>query len=582
MPILALLILSFFVAMFEGLLIALITPLFSPGQSQGYFDITTYIPYLQFNAKAPVEFVRNVAIAIVIVSMLKGLTNILYAIVISRVQIDLIKTLRLKCMDQLLQLSLGYLHSTNPSNVLTLSTVYTKAVGSLVSQIGMAIPKVFSTLVLFLMLLSLSVKLTVVSLSLVLTCWLIFRFAGKLSGKTGELYVHEYHKLSQVLNSTIAGMLTVRSFGREDKMRKDFGQFVDSHGSAALKNSIVISSTQPLFETTMLICLSLILYFATLLLPLENGQWMNVLLAFVVILFRLIQPFSYFQQVVVAAASLMPQVKEVFQFIATADKTYIIDGSNKVESFNQTIAFDNVSFSYRNSNRSALRNVSMTIRQGERIALVGPSGSGKSTIVSLLLRFFDPDSGTIQIDGKDLTSLVISNWRKLVGVVSQENFLFNCSILDNIAFADPTISREQVIAACQLVGASEFIENLPAGYDSNVGERGVLLSGGQKQRLAIARAIVKNPSILIFDEATSALDSESERVVQEAFDKVASGRTIIIVAHRLSTVVDANRILVLDHGQIVESGTHNELLRQRGLYHRMVELQSLEISAENS
>lgn len=260
------------------------------------------------------------------------------------------------------------------------------------------------------------------------------------------------------------------------------------------------------------------------------------------------------------------RVQEIFD-----DKPTIVSGKKKFDQFEKNVVFDSVSFKYLDD--AVLQTVSFEIKKGEMVALVGPSGAGKTTITDLLLRFYDPEEGAILLDGTDIREVDLSQFRSLYGAVAQESFLFNATVAENIAYARPDITREEIIAASKVANAHEFINQMPDGYDTFVGDRGVLLSGGQRQRIAIARAVVRDPQILILDEATSSLDSVSERLVQEAIDRVIQNSTAIVIAHRLSTVRNADKIVVMEAGAIVDVGKHDELYKRCALYKELSDLQ---------
>ncbi len=246
-------------------------------------------------------------------------------------------------------------------------------------------------------------------------------------------------------------------------------------------------------------------------------------------------------------------------------------GTAIVENFSHSLHFKDVTFAYKEKN--ALENATLTIPKSKKIALVGSSGSGKSTLADLAIRFYDPQGGTIELDGRDIKDYSLDSYRSLFGVVSQESILFNDTIANNIRLASPDAPMSEVIRVSKIAHAHDFISALPDGYDTYVGDRGMLLSGGQKQRIAIARALLHRPEIVIFDEATSALDSVSELAVQEAINDILSHQTAIIIAHRLSTIVDCDCIYVFEHGRIVESGKHIELLEKKGTYKRLYDIQ---------
>jgi subfamily B ATP-binding cassette protein MsbA len=300
------------------------------------------------------------------------------------------------------------------------------------------------------------------------------------------------------------------------------------------------------------------------------------LITFMIMVMRLLPPLKQLSQAPTTAQQSFASAERLFEVLdlpteAQLDepsKAFPKRGSRTVETMRDSLVFDRVSFAY--DTEPVLHDVSFTARRGEVVALVGASGAGKSTLVDLIPRFYEPTSGAIRLDGVDTREIALSSLRGLTGIVSQDTVLFNDTVRNNVAYgASGRFTDAQVEAAARAANAHEFITQLPDGYDTILGERGTRLSGGQRQRLAIARALLTDPPILILDEATSALDTESERLVQQAIDRLLAGRTVFVIAHRLSTVTHADQILVLDRGEIVERGTHDELLRLRGIYHRL-------------
>lgn len=296
------------------------------------------------------------------------------------------------------------------------------------------------------------------------------------------------------------------------------------------------------------------------------------LLAFLTLVLRLLQPLKQLSQMRTTAQSSLASAERLFEILDSPAEFQRDRGTRDTARFERELKFEDVTFSYGDA--PVLSGVDLTARKGEVIALVGPSGAGKSTLVDLIPRFYEPTSGRIVIDGVDTREIKLPALRSLTGIVSQETVLFHDSVRNNIAYGAPgKYTQAQIEAAARAANAHEFIVELPRGYDTLLGERGTRLSGGQRQRLAIARALLSDPPILILDEATSALDTESERLVQEAVDRLLQGRTVFVIAHRLSTITHADQILVLERGEIVERGTHAELVARRGAYYRLYSLQ---------
>ncbi len=295
---------------------------------------------------------------------------------------------------------------------------------------------------------------------------------------------------------------------------------------------------------------------------------------FLLIVFRLLGPATALNTSLAQLANLFPSFVPVHNFLDRADKPYTRSGSIKCKNLKNGIQFDNVSFRYDEQGDPALCNLSFEIPYGKKTAIVGASGSGKSTIINLLARLYDPDEGVILADSIDLRELETNSWRQGIAVVSQENLLFHSSVLENLKYSRPSATDEEAFAAAKLAQIDGFVQQLPNGYDTIIGDQGILISGGQRQRLAIARALIADPKFLIMDEATSALDSETERLIQEAVELYTKGRTALISAHRLSTVRDADNIIVLSNGSIVEQGTHIELMAYESHYKQLVQAQN--------
>jgi subfamily B ATP-binding cassette protein MsbA len=296
------------------------------------------------------------------------------------------------------------------------------------------------------------------------------------------------------------------------------------------------------------------------------------LLAFLTLVLRLLQPLKQLSQMRTTAQASLASAERLFEILDSPAEFQLDRGTRDTAEFEGDLRFEGVSFSYGDA--PVLKDIDLTARKGEVVALVGPSGSGKSTLVDLIPRFYEPAQGRIVLDGVDTREIKLPALRALTGIVSQETVLFHDTVRNNIAYGAPgQYSQQQIEAAANAANAHSFIIELPQGYDTLLGERGTRLSGGQRQRLAIARALLTDPPILILDEATSALDTESERLVQEAIDRLLRGRTVFVIAHRLSTIARADQILVLDRGKIVEQGSHAELLARRGAYYRLYSLQ---------
>jgi subfamily B ATP-binding cassette protein MsbA len=383
---------------------------------------------------------------------------------------------------------------------------------------------------------------------------------------------NQFGDMTAVVQEAVSGIRLVKSFGGEEYEYGRFREASDRYARGMMRVTRLAQLAIPITETVGTGVAVIVLWFGAREVLITGTIDATTLIAFLALTLRILQPLKQLSQVPTVAAQSLAAAERVFE-VLDAESEYERDrGTRIVTTLERQIDFDRVTFAYEQS--PVLDDVSFSAKRGEVIAIVGASGAGKTTLVDLIPRFYEPTRGTIRIDGVDTRELTLRSLRNLIGIVSQDTVVFNDTVRNNLAYgAAGRFTDDQVVAAARAANAHDFISQLPDGYDTILGERGTRLSGGQRQRIAIARALLVDPPILILDEATSALDTESERLVQEAIDRLLRGRTVFVIAHRLSTVAHATQILVLEHGHVVERGTHEDLLARRGTYHRLHALQ---------
>ncbi|MCU0544653.1 MAG: ABC transporter ATP-binding protein/permease [Oscillatoriaceae cyanobacterium Prado104] len=519
--------------------------------------------------------------AIVIAIILKNIASYANTLVATSLTRSLTFDLREAGLRLLLEVDLDFYSKTKVGDLINRLG---GEVGRTASAVGTAIG-LFTTSITVLvfvgLLLSISWKLTLTStILLALVAWtnqhIIMRskyFGHQLSEMSKDYSV-------RVLE-TIGGIRLVKSTGNEEKEYDRIKHLIQRREQADFQAQVNYAAIAPINEVVNLIVIILIVFIGRTIFANEIESISTVLLTYLLVLFRLIPLISQLNSSRSQFANTSASVEVVNDFLRREGKPFMPNGTIPYTRLRTGIHFNNISFSYPNHKNLVLKGIDLYLPQGTTLALVGSSGSGKSTLADLLPRFYDPTEGNIAIDGTDLRDFELKSLRKAMGIVSQDTFLFNASVRDNIAYARQDATDEEIIAAAKGANAYEFIEQLPQGLDTQIGDRGVILSGGQRQRISIARALLQNPEILILDEATSSLDTVSEKYVQTAIEKLSCDRTTLVIAHRLSTVQKADKIAVIDRGQIVEVGCHEELLTKGGYYTRLYSMQFAEETARD-
>ena len=489
----------------------------------------------------------------------------------------IVKDLRMQVYDKVLTLPLGFFSQEKKGDIIArISGDVSEVENSITSTLDMLIKNPILIVFYFGTLIFISWQLTLFTILFApIMLWIMGRIGRRLKERSLEAQVLWSDTMSQV-EETLGGLRVIKAFLAEKKMSERFDRVTGRMRDKNIKVATRQALAHPVSEFLGTMMIAIVLWFGGILILNEHAPIdAPTFIYYLVILYSVIQPIKELSKAAYGIPKGMASMERINRILETENNIKECAEPESLDSFNDCIEFKNVSFQYEDGCKTVVDNVNLKIHKGQTIAIVGASGAGKSTLVDLIPRFFDVNEGSITIDGKDIRKVSIHDLRSIMGNVNQDPILFNDSIFNNIAFGVENATMEEVIEAAKIANAHEFIVEKEQGYDTNIGDRGVKLSGGQRQRISIARAILKNPPILILDEATAALDTESERIVQEALERLMSSRTTIAIAHRLSTIRNADEIIVMDEGRIVERGKHAELIEKNGYYKKLNDMQSL-------
>jgi subfamily B ATP-binding cassette protein MsbA len=545
-------------------------------QGLGYVsDLQNWVVGTFVDQAHPADSLRTVILVILAVVFAKNVFAWVGGALGAGLQEFVTRDLRDAVFRHLQRLPIGYFHKNKTGQIMSTVLADTEQTRAVITEVVTRTLQNGTMLIVnIVVLFTLSTRLTLYALVIAPLLTLALQpILGRLR-RGYRVQRTEYGEITSVLQEVISGVRLVKSFRGESSEDARFTRASGAFATGARRINRVAFLSQPMTEVIGTSIAMLVLWIGArdVLAQRQGGMTGTELVTFMIMVTRLLPPLKQLSLMPTVAQQSMAAAERLFGVLDQATETSTDRGTKTVARFAQSLEFQGVSFAYERD--PVLNDVSFIAKRGDVVALVGPSGAGKTTLVDLIPRFYAPSSGRILLDGTDTQDIKLDALRSLTGIVSQDTVLFNDTVASNIAYgAAGTRSRDDVIRAAKDANAHDFIMQLPQQYDTVLGERGTRLSGGQRQRLAIARALLSDPPLLILDEATSALDTESERLVQEAIGRLLEGRTVFVIAHRLSTIAHANLILVLDAGRVVERGTHDQLLAKRGLYHRLHEMQ---------
>ena len=545
------------------------------GNAKDYFmDLMNY-KVSQYSGDDEMKGLVLVIGLVLILFLLKNLFNYLAMYFITFLRNGVLKDIRNKMYSKITELPISYYSEKRKGDVIArITSDVLEIQHSFLSVLELLVRDPLTILFTIIVMFLISIKLTLFVFIFIPVAGALISRIGKSLKKQSDNVQREQGQFLSIVEETLGGLRVIKAFNAEYRFYRIFktstGRFFKF--SNILLNRQNLAS--PVGEFLGILVIGVLLWFGGKMVLIDGTLDAASFIAYMGLSYNILTPAKSISKASFGVKKGNAAAERVLEILETENP--ISDKPDAIEkrTFENGITLENISFKYEDD--YVLKNFDLIVPKGETVALVGQSGSGKSTIANLVTRFYDVNQGEIKIDGTDIRDITKKSLRQLIGLVTQDSILFNDTVAKNISLGKETASREEIIAAAKIANAHEFIEGLPKGYDTNIGDSGNKLSGGQKQRLSIARAVLKNPPIMILDEATSALDTESERLVQDALEKMMRNRTSIVIAHRLSTIQSANKIVVLQKGEIVEQGSHEQLLAKNGAYRKLVEMQSLQ------
>ena len=542
----------------------------------GYFlDVFNYYFDLYLKQGGQFGALKFVAIALVFTALLSNLFRYLASILLAIIRTRMIQNIRNEVFESVTAKDISYFTTERKGDIMSRITNDVQQIEyTVMDSLKVVLLEPAQIIGYFIALFMISPTLTLYTLILLpLSGGLIAGIAKRLK-RAASMSQSSMGKISNQVEEAISGIRLIKAFTARNYIINKFRNEVGRYSSLSISMAKKFDLASPISEFLgITVVAALLLIGGSMVLDPNSALKASSFITFIIVFSRVLQPAKAISTSMSTIQRGIASADRVFSIIDSKPQIQEITNAFELKNFEQSIVFDQVTFAYENE--TVLHNISFELKKGKTIALVGMSGGGKSTIADLIPRFYDPTAGTIKIDGVELKACTLSSLRKPMGIVTQQSILFNDTIFNNIAFGIENPNEQAVIDAARIANAHEFIMETEHGYQTSVGEDGAKLSGGQRQRISIARAVMKNPPILILDEATSALDSRAEKLVQEAITKLMENRTTLVIAHRLSTIQHADEILVIEKGRIVERGTHDELINVNGVYHSLQTMQKI-------